>query len=142
MTVNAVDHDQKPKAHRPRFLARTSYITTKLPYKTVAVEMTRCEVSQLMDIFKRIFAWKPTEWISASQVIGLPYFAACQAEAERVSESHQMSGEVADMRSASQAESDVTISQHGNDRHEALVSLCGIGPLLAMFHESLRPYDL
>lgn len=111
-------------------------------HKIVAVEMTRREASQLMDLFKKILAWKPSERISASEILKLPCFAAYQAEEEEVTEPRHRSGEAADVDSASQAESDGTMSQHGNNGNEALVPHCGIGPLLAMFREFLRPYGL
>ncbi|KAG8164297.1 hypothetical protein KVR01_006215 [Diaporthe batatas] len=111
-------------------------------HKIVAAEMTRREASELMELFKRIFAWKASERISASEILDLPYFAACRAETEGASESQQMSGENADVDSASQAGADATVSWHGDSGNEALVPLGGIGPLLALLRELLRPCGL
>jgi len=42
--------------------------------KVLAYEMSEREASELMDLFKKIFAWKPEDRIDAAQILGHPWF--------------------------------------------------------------------
>lgn len=53
--------------------------------KIVAFEMSRREASRLMGLFKSIFAWQPSDRISAEDILRLPIFAAYREEDEHTS---------------------------------------------------------
>lgn len=48
--------------------------------KVVAYEMSEREALELMDLFKKIFAWKPEERIKAAEILQHPWFGACREE--------------------------------------------------------------
>lgn len=91
-------------------------------HKIVALEMSRREASQLMDLFKRIFAWKPSERIPADEILNLPCFAVYREEDERALEFQlKGSGEVVNAESGSQAGTDVPVSRDGNNDNDVLI---------------------
>lgn len=112
-------------------------------HKIVALEMSRREASQLMDLFKRIFAWKPSERIPAEEILNLPCFAAYREEDERALQLQlKGSGEVADANSVSQEGTDVPVFRDENNDNGALTPYCGIAPMLALLREFLRVHGL
>lgn len=111
-------------------------------HKIVAVEMSRREASQLMDLFKKIFAWQPSDRISAAEILDLPWFAAYREEDERVSRSQLEGSEVAsNVDSTSLSGTEVPILQDEDDSR-ALVPYCGFTVVLRLFREMLRTYGL
>lgn len=46
--------------------------------KVVAYEMSEREALELMDLFKKIFAWKPEERVTAAEILKHPWFDACR----------------------------------------------------------------
>lgn len=46
--------------------------------KVVAYEMSEREALELMDLFKKIFAWKPEDRITAAEILKHPWFDSCR----------------------------------------------------------------
>lgn len=92
--------------------------------KVVAYEMSQREALQLMDLFKKIFAWKPEDRITAAEILDHPWFDTCRDE-------HLMSS-VSDR-----------VASDGDEIGETIVPYCGVLPMLPwLLHWLRRLYGL
>lgn len=132
---------EEPPPTPPPTSSTRGYWDPKPGHKIVAVEMSRLEASQLMDLFRKIFAWKPSDRGSAAEILDLPCFAACRQEDEPASGSQVVGSEVAS-NSVSSSGSEAPILQETEDDDGALVTQCGFPVLLRFFREMLRVYGI
>lgn len=134
---------EEPPATPPPTTSTRGYWDPKPGHKIVAVEMSRLEASQIMDLFRKIFAWKPSDRGSAAEILDLPCFAACRQEDEPASGSQVVGSEVAsNADSVSSSGSEAPILQETEDDDGALVTQCGFPVLLRFFREMLRVYGI
>lgn len=80
--------------------------------KVVAYEMSQREALQLMDLFKKTFAWKPEDRSTAAEILDHPWFEVCREEEG--------------------------ISSDDDEPDHAIVPFCGILPMLPYFLRALR----
>lgn len=97
-------------------------------HKIVAVEMSRREASQLLDLLKQTFAWQPSDRIPAAEILSLPWFAAYHEEEKQVS--------------GSQPGAAVAGLPDEDDDIRATVPYCGMTPLFALLRGFLRLYGI
>lgn len=134
---------EEPSPPPPRTSSTRGRMLAEPGHKIIAVEMSRREASQLMDLFKKIFAWQPSDRISTADLLNLPLFAPYHEEDERVLASWVEGSEVAsDADSTSLSGTEVALLQDNDDDIRALVPYCGFTPLLRLFREVVRAYGL
>jgi serine/threonine protein kinase len=131
---------EEPSPSPPRTSSTRGRMHAEPGHKIVAVEMSRREASQLMDLFKRIFTWKPSDRIPAAEILSLPCFANYCNEGICCQESQRKeSDEFSDVATASQSGSDLPML---HDANRALESNCGFTLFLALWREFLRAIGL
>lgn len=134
---------EEPASPPPPTSSTRGQLLVEPGHKIIAVEMSRDEASQLMGLFRKTFAWQPSDRISAAEILSLPCFAAYREEDQGVTGSQLEGSEVAsDVDSTSLAGTDVPMLQDDDDDIRAVVPCCGITPLLRLFRETLRAYGV
>lgn len=98
--------------------------------KVLAYEMSESEALQLLDLFKKTFAWKPEDRITAAEILDHPWFDACRSEED----SQHPEGSASDVSTASD-----TLAWDEYELDEALVPYCPVDvPLLPWLFRELR----
>lgn len=64
----------------PRSRSTRGSILVRPGRKAVVYEMSKSEALQLMDLFKKIFAWKPEDRVTPAEILDHPWFDGCREE--------------------------------------------------------------
>lgn len=121
----------------PRSRSSRGSIRARPGHKVVAYEMSQSEALQLMDLFKKIFAWKPEDRITAAEILDHPWFDACRDEEDSEYCVSLTSASVAsDEHLVSSTSESVASDEYEPD--ETVVPYCGVMPLLPWLLRGLR----
>ncbi|KAL1864696.1 hypothetical protein Daus18300_007498 [Diaporthe australafricana] len=121
-TVPLAEGESQPPPPPPSKSTRGS-IRARAGRKVVAFEMSQREALQLLDLFKRMFAWKPEDRSTTDEILVHPWFGACRDEED----SAQLGSSDTESEASDEDESDGT-----------LVPYCGILPLFSFLLRGLR----
>lgn len=97
--------------------------------KVLSYEMSQSEALQLLDLFKKTFAWMPEDRITAAEILNHPWFDSCRDEED----SENLEGSASDMSSASDS-----VASDEDELDEAVVPYCGVMPMLPWLVRGLR----
>ncbi|KAK2606874.1 hypothetical protein N8I77_005597 [Diaporthe amygdali] len=78
-TVPLAKGEAQPPAPPPTPSTR-ALIHARAGRKVVAFEMSKNEALQLMDLFKKMFAWKPEDRSTTAEILNHPWFTICRQE--------------------------------------------------------------
>lgn len=136
-TVRLAEGEELPPPP-PRSRSTRGGLIAPPGYKVLAHEMSQGEALQLLDLFKKTFAWMPEDRITASEMLNHPWFEACGGEedSDRLLASESDVTSVSDVSSVSESE-----ASKKYESGEVVVPDCGMMVLLQrLLHALLRMY--
>lgn len=135
-TVPLAEGEEQPPPPPPSRSTRGRILAPR-GHKVLAYEMSQEEALQLLDLFKKTFAWKPEDRITAAEILDHPWFEACRDEEDSEYRVSLTSASVAsDEHLVSSTSESVASDEYEPD--ESVVPYCGVMPLLPWLLRGLR----